>query len=134
MTEVSGALTSSSSSLQAVMADYKANRDSTASMLTELKAVIESAKREASMTQQTLERIQSAAGKLAEAQKQSESYLEGVSQVLGEAHERFADGLTKTLDRANADFHAKLSSAVGLLASAVEELEVSLAGATEARR
>jgi ABC-type transporter Mla subunit MlaD len=134
MTEVSGALTSSSSSLQAVMADYKANRDSTASMLTELKAVIESAKREASMTQQTLERIQSAAGKLAEAQKQAESYLEGVSQVLGEAHERFADGLTKTLDRANADFHAKLSSAVGLLASAVEELEVSLAGTTEARR
>ncbi|WP_342131986.1 anti-phage ZorAB system protein ZorA [Hydrogenophaga sp. OTU3427] len=134
MTEVSGSLTSSSSALQTVMADYKANREATASMLSELKSVVESAKREASMTQQALERIQSAASKLSEAQAQAEVYLDGVSEVLGAAHERFADGLTKTLDRANGDFHAKLSSAVGLLASAVEELEVSLAGAATSRR
>lgn len=134
MTEVSGSLTSSSSALQTVMADYRANREATASMLNELKVVVESAKREASMTQQALERIQSAASKLAEAQAQADTYLDGVSRVLGEAHERFADGLTKTLDRANGDFHAKLSSAVGLLASAVEELEVSLAGAATSHR
>lgn len=134
MTEVSGSLTSSSTALQTVMADYRANREATGAMLAELKAVVESAKREASLTQQTLERIQSATAKLAQAQQQSEDYLEGVSQVLGEAHERFADGLTRVIDRANGDFQAKLSSAVGMLSTAVNELELTLTSATVTRK
>ena len=134
MTEVSGSLTSSSSALQAVVSDYRANREATGAMLAELKAVVESAKREASMTQQTLERIQSATGKLTQAQQETEDYLDGVSQVLGEAHERFADGLTKVLDRANGDYQAKLSAAVGMLSSAVNELELTLTSATAPRK
>lgn len=134
MTEVSGALTSSAASLQSVLSDYRLNREATASMLVELRAVVESAKREASLTQQALERIQTAASKLAEAQQQTDNYLDGVSEVLAEAHAKFADGLSRTLDRANSDFHAKLSSAVKLLSSAVEELELSLSSAAPSRR
>jgi hypothetical protein len=134
MAEVSGALTSSASSLQSVLSDYRANREATASMLAELRSVVESAKREASLTQQALDRIQAAATKLAEAQQQTESYLEGVSDVLAEAHSQFADGLSRTLDRANNDFHAKLSGAVKLLGNAIEELDVTLSGAAPSRR
>lgn len=134
MTEVSGALTSSSTALQTVLSDYRANREATGSMLTELRAVVESAKKEASLTQQALDRIQAAATKLAQAQQETENYLEGVSEVLADAHSKFADGLSRTLDRANSDFHTKLSNAVMLLSSAVEELEVSLSGATPSRR
>lgn len=134
MAEVSGALISSATSLQNVLSDYRANREATGSMLTELRAVVESAKREASLTQQMLDRIQTAATKLAQAQQETENYLEGISEVLADAHSKFADGLSRTLDRANSDFHAKLSSAVKLLSSAVEELEVSLSGATPSRR
>ena len=134
MTEVSGALTSSSTVLQTVLSDYRANREATGSMLTELRAVLESAKREASLTQQALDRIQAAATKLAQAQQETEDYLEKVSKVLADAHSEFADGLSRTLDRANSDFHTKLSSAVKLLTSAVEELEVTLSGATPSRR
>lgn len=134
MAEVSGALTSSATSLQSVLSDYRANREATASMLVELRAVVESAKREASLTQQALDRIQTAATKLAEAQQETESYLEGVSDVLADAHSKFADGLSRTLDRANSDFHAKLSSAVKLLGNAIEELDVTLSGATPSRR
>lgn len=134
MTEVSGSLTSSSSALQAVMSDYRANREATGAMLAELKAVVESAKREASLTQQTLERIQSATNKLVQAQQQTEDYLDGVSQVLAKAHESFADGLTRVIDRANGDYQAKLSSAVGMLSSAVGELELTLTSATTTRK
>ena len=126
MAEVSGSLTSSSTALQSVLADYRANRESTASMLNELRTVVESAKREASLTQQALERIQSAAEKLAKAQGETENYLQGISEVLADAHSSFADGISRTLDRANSDFHSKLSSAVKLLANAIEELEVTL--------
>ena len=117
-----------------MVSDYRANREATGAMLAELKAVVESAKREASMTQQTLERIQSATAKLTQAQQETEDYLDGVSQVLGEAHERFADGLTKVLDRANGDYQAKLSAAVGMLSSAVNELELTLTSATAPRK
>ncbi len=134
MSEASGALTSSSAALQGVLTDYRANREATGTMLTELRAVVESAKKEASLTQQALDRIQAAATKLAQAQQETENYLEGVSDVLADAHATFAEGLTRTLDRANSDFHTKLSGAVRLLSSAVEELEVSLSGATPARR
>jgi ABC-type transporter Mla subunit MlaD len=134
LTEVSGALTASSSALQGVLSDYRTNREATGSMLTELKSVVESAKREASLTQQALDRIQTAATKLAAAQQETEAYLEGVSEVLAEAHGKFADGLTRTLDRANSDFHSKLSGAVGLLSSAIEELEVTVSTAGAPRR
>jgi hypothetical protein len=128
MVEVSGSLSSSSTALQSVIGDYRANREATASMLAELRAVVESAKREASLTQEALLRINSAAEKLANAQKESEYYLENISEVLATAHSSFSEGLTRTLDRANTDFHAKLSTAVKLLASAIEELEVTLSG------
>lgn len=134
MAEVSGALSSSSAALQGVLSDYRANREATGSMLTELRAVVESAKKEASLTQQALDRIQTAATKLAQAHQETEDYLEGVSDVLADAHEKFADGLSRTLDRANSDFHTKLSSAVQLLSSTIEELDVTLAGATPSRR
>lgn len=133
MTEVSGALSSSSTALQSVLTDYRANREATGNMLSELRTVVESAKREASLTQQALERIQAAADKLAAAHRETENYLEGVSEVLGKAHAEFADGIARTLDRANTDFHAKLSHGVQLLGSAIEELEVSLSGAVPER-
>ncbi|CRI66748.1 putative membrane protein [Thiocapsa sp. KS1] len=134
MTEVSGALTSSALALQSILADYGANRDATNTMLVELRAVVDAARREASMTQRVLDDIQTAATKLAGAQKDTELYLEGVSNILAQAQSTFNDGLTRTLDRANSDFHNKLSSAVGLLSSSIEELEASLAGATGSRR
>lgn len=134
LTEVGGALTASSSALQGVLSDYRANREATGSMLTELKSVVESAKREAALTQQALDRIQAAATKLAAAQQETEAYLEGVSKIMAEAHGDFADGLTRTLDRANSDFHSKLSVAVGLLSSAIEELEVTVSSAGASRR
>lgn len=134
MTEVSGSLTSAAAALQTVLADYRSNREATVTMLAELRAVVESAKREASLTELALDRIQSAATKLAAAQQETEAYLEGISDVLAEAHSKFADSLIRTLDRANSDFHNKLSSAVGLLGSAIEELEVSVSSASSSSR
>ena len=61
-------------------------------------------------------------------QKQAHEYLHAVTRVLGEAHTAFAAGVTRTLNTANIEFHTKLTAAVGMLSSAIQELEVSLAG------
>lgn len=134
MTEISGSLTSASSALQSILKDYRENREDTRVILSETKAVIDAAKREASLTQEALAQIDSAAAKLALAQKEVEQYLQGISNVLAEAHNQFADGLVKTLERANSDFHEKLSSAVGLLSQTIQELDVTLSSISFTRR
>jgi len=137
LAELSGAMTASASALQQTVADYRAQRDAVTVLVAELRIVVESAKREASLTADVLARIESAAGKLATAQVQADQYLEGVSKVLGEAHGSFAEATIKTLDRANTEFHSKLSSAVQLLSSSIQELETtfgSLQPETNARR
>jgi hypothetical protein len=133
MAEVSGSLTSSSAALQNVLADYRANRDATTALLGEVRVIMEAAKREASLSKEVLERIDSAATKLGAAQRDAEEYLEGISDVLAKAHESFGDALFRTLDRANSDFHTKLDSAVKMLHSTIEELDSTLAGATSTR-
>jgi hypothetical protein len=126
LTELTGAMTTSASALQQAAGDYRAQRDAVSSLVTDLRLIVESAKREASLTTDVLARIESATGKLATAQVQADHYLDSVSQVLGEAHQSFAEATVKTLDRANTEFHSKLTSAVHLLSSSIQELETTI--------
>ena len=126
LSELAGAMTVSASALKETVGDYRTQRDAVATLVTELRTIVESAKREASLTADVLERIQSAAEKLTEAQVQADQYLDGVSKVLGEAHQSFADATLKTLDRANTEFHTKLTAAVRLLSASIQELEASI--------
>jgi len=127
LSETSGALTTGATALQEVLRDYRNQRDAVSELMTELRATVELARREASMTGDVLTRIESSAARLGAAQKQADEYLAGVSNVLGESHTTFATEVRRTLDKANTEFHNKLSTAVGLLSSGVQELEVTLA-------
>ena len=91
-------------------------------MVSELKATIDNAKRDASMTSELIGRIEAATSQLARAQKQSEDYLKGVSDVLIKAHESFAQNVERTLREGNRQFQGELSSAVQLLSGAIKNL------------
>lgn len=134
MTEVSGALTTSSSALRDALVDYGKNRDATTEMVTQLRAIVEAAKREAALTREALDSIQTSSRHLGEATQRANDYLEDVSNILAESHDAFAGGLTKVLDRANTEFHTKLSTAVGLLGDAVQELAITLESASPKSR
>lgn len=127
LSETSGALTSSSSAIQELLKDYRAQRDAVGHLMTELRGVVEAARKEATLTGDVLARIESSATRLGTAQKLADEYLDGVSKVLGEAHNSFATEVKRTLDKANTEFHTKLTQGVGLLHSAVGELELTLA-------
>ncbi|WP_150738270.1 anti-phage ZorAB system protein ZorA [Pandoraea anapnoica] len=122
-----GSLTSGAGAIQELLSDYRSHRDSVGQLIAELRATVEAARREASLTGDVLHRIETSTSHLGAAQKQADEYLSGVSQVLAEAHGAFASEVKRTLEKANAEFHTKLTSAVGLLSSAVGELEVTLA-------
>lgn len=126
LTETSGALTAGASAIQELLRDYKTQRDAVSLLVSELRSTVEAARKEASLTGDILARIESSTTRLGTAQKQADEYLEGVSRVLGEAHNTFATEVMKTLDRANHGFHTKLTTAVSMLSSAVDELQLTL--------
>lgn len=107
---------------RSLFADYGKTRDTFALMVSELKQIIENARRDASLTAGIIDQIETAAGQLGSAQKQSEDYLRGVSEVLVAAHEAFAQNVERTLGEGNRKFLAELSSAVQLLSGAIKNL------------
>lgn len=115
-------MTSSSKSLKDVMDGYAATRDALTSMVTELRAVVENAKKEASLTQDVLVRIEGSATKLAVAQETADAYLAGITRILKETHETYAAALNTTLSGVNQQVVDNLSTAIGLLHSTIEEL------------
>jgi len=105
-----------------VINDYRATRDTFASMVSDLKSTVENARREASLTSELVNRLQSASEKLAVAQQDAEEYLEGITRVLAQAHEEFAKNVEKTLHKGNAQFHKELAEATNLLKGAIQDL------------
>ena len=127
LSETSGGLTSGAAALQEALKDYRLQREAVSQLVAELRATVEAARREAALTGDVLARIESSTTRLGAAQKQADEYLDGVSKVLGEAHTSFATEVKRTLDKANTEFHTKLTQAVGMLSSAVGELELTFA-------
>ena len=105
-----------------IFEDYGKTRDTFALMVSELKLTIDNAKREASMTSEIIARIEAAATHLGTAQKESEEYLRGVSEVLVKAHDSFAENVERTLREGNRQFQYELSVAVQHLSSAIKNL------------
>lgn len=127
LSETSGSLTASATVVQELLKDYRVQRDSVTQLVNELRVTVEVARKEASLTTDILARIESSAARLGIAQKQADEYLDGVSKVLGEAHTSFAAEVSRTLGKANIEFHTKLTDAVHMLSSAIGELELTLA-------
>jgi hypothetical protein len=133
LTEVSGSLTASANAVEEALRDYRSQREAITKLLAEVRATIEMARKEAGLTSDVLQRLESSTAKLGTAQKAVESYLDGVSEVLAESNAAFRDSVVTTLSNVNYDFHSKLSGAIGLLSSAINELEVTLGSSAPKR-
>jgi ABC-type transporter Mla subunit MlaD len=120
--ESSGTLSSATNAARDILADYGRTRDSFALMISEMKLIVENARKEASMTSKIVNTLNEAAMQLAAAEKQSEEYLKAVSSVLGKAHESFAENVTRTLREGNRQFQKEIGDAVGLLSGAIKDL------------
>jgi ABC-type transporter Mla subunit MlaD len=115
-------LTMATEGARAIFSEYAKTRDTFALMVSELKSTVENAKRDASMTSEIITQIDAAAKQLALAEKQSEEYLRGVSEVLVKAHDSFQENVERTMRESNRVFQSELSSAVQLLSGAIKNL------------
>lgn len=107
---------------QDALADHRQVREAVAAMVEELRKVVETASRDASMSVQLVSALENAAGKLTAAKNEAADYLEGITKTMTDIHERFAAAVTSTLHRGNADFQKELGSAVNILRGAIQDL------------
>lgn len=126
LSQAAGSVSAASKGLSGILADHKSVRDSIAGLAGSMQAIVEQARREASMSNDVVTRIEEATVKLVVAQKEADSYLAKITEVLGEAHQSFSDGMTKAVGEANRDFHQALSDSVKLLREGIQELEDTL--------
>lgn len=131
-TQLATALSSSARDASLIVADYRSAREAFASIVTGLTETIASARRDASVTSQLIQSIESAVQKLVNAQREADTYLARINEVIANSHQSFADGMTRTLKQTNTDFHKHLGTAVSSVASTIEELEHILSGVRQA--
>lgn len=130
LTQSAGSVASATKGLSGMLADYNAARDSMIAMVGSLQLLVEQVQRDAAMSGDVIARIEAATEKLTAAQKEADSYLTKVSEVIGTAHESFSDGMVKAVGEANREFHQALSDSVKLLREGIQELESTLDAAT----
>lgn len=130
LTQAAGSVSSATKGLSGMLADYSSARDSMIEMVGSLQLLVEQVRRDASMSGSVIARIESATEKLVNAQKEADSYLAKVSEVIGEAHESFSEGMIKAVGEANREFHQALSDSVKLLREGIQDLESTLDAAT----
>jgi hypothetical protein len=126
LAEAAGSVAGAARSLDSVVSDYRSARDAVTTMVQDLRATVENASREASLTADVLNRIEGATQKLVAAQTEADGFLDEVADVIGQSHEKFSEGMRGTVIEANREFHAQLSRATGMLKEAIQELEASL--------
>lgn len=119
-------LSSALTATQQSLGDQKSVRDALAAMVADLRSTVENAKREASMTSELVDSLEAASHRLTEAQRSADTYLEGVTEVMGEAHGAFKNQITETLRVGNRVFHEELAEATNLLRGVIQELGETL--------
>lgn len=107
---------------QQVLTDQRSVREAFAALVHDLRETIELAKREASVSANLVDSLQAASQRLTEAQRTADTYLQGVTDVMGEAHSAFSQQVMATLREGNKAFHEELAQATGLLRGAIQEL------------
>jgi len=117
-----GTVNTALAATERVLSDQRTVRDALATLVADLRATVENAKREAGFTKDLLDGLQVASQRLQEAQRAADTYLEGVTEVLGQAHTEFANQVQATLRSSNTAFHQELSQAVNYLKGAIQDL------------
>jgi hypothetical protein len=115
-------LSSASAATQRSLATHEQAQESFAALVADLKATVEAAKRDASLSAELVDRLQAAAAQLSNAQHRADDYLRSVNDVLVQAHQSFADSIERTLRESNRQFQLELSQAVSLLSGAIQDL------------
>lgn len=112
--------------LNAVVADYRSNREAATKTLTIIEGVVASAQGEASGRSQYLLDLRQQSDRMQTLNREVHEYLGNISSVLGSGFKEFGDGMDRTLRQTLGSLDHELDTAVKALAGGVEGIKDSL--------
>jgi hypothetical protein len=118
-----GTVGSAAQTMQGVVNDYRASRDQITQMVAELSRVVEDARTNASMTGDVLARIEASARALNAAHVDAETFMEGVSDVIGGSLKAFQNSLAESMSEVNRELISRTSKVTSLLGQTIQELQ-----------
>lgn len=122
MATTSIALNTAANTVQTALNDYNTAGKVMAQMVEELKATVEAAKKDATVSQALVNQIKQSAEHLLQAQSSVDGIFKEVCNALAEAHEEFTKNVRSGLASSNIDYQKELKDAVDYLKSAIQEL------------
>lgn len=128
MAEAARAMNAAAQTASQAISEQGRLHDGIARMVGELRATVDTARRDAGLTSELVARLEKGAATLAAAQGRADDYLQTVNRVLAEAHGAFADNIEQTLGRGSQQFQRSVVAAVEALEGAIEELSDALNG------
>ncbi len=122
MATTSIALNTAAVTVQTALSDYSTAGKVMADMVEALKATVEAAKKDATVSQALVNQIKQSAEQLQQAQSSVDGIFKAVCEELANAHEVFASNVVKGLKSSNTAYQKELKDAVDYLKTAIEEL------------
>jgi len=124
--EAARGLDRSSGTVTKIVDDHAQARNTLRDMISSLQLVVDSARKEASLTAEALKAIKLSADKLSTAHRDVDGYVDRVSNGLVKIGGEFTAELVKIIRGGNTEYLTHLTAAVGALREGIEELEVTL--------
>jgi hypothetical protein len=122
MATTSVALNVAATTVQTALSDYSSAGKAMSQMVEELKATVEIAKKDATVSQSLVNQIKQSADHLLQAQSSVDGIFKEVCDELANAHEVFGNNVVKGLKSSNTAYQKELKDAVDYLKTAIEEL------------
>ncbi|MGZ8934974.1 MAG: anti-phage ZorAB system protein ZorA [Methylobacter sp.] len=122
MATTSAALNVAATTVQTALNDYSSAGKAMSQMVEELKATVEVAKKDATVSQSLVNQIKQSAEHLLQAQSSVDGIFKEVCDELANAHDVFANNVAKGLKSSNTAYQKELKDAVDYLKTAIEEL------------
>src|SRR6266702_2096112 len=120
------ALQSASTTVTQAFQQYDRTRETVQEYVGILKGLVESAGKEAGLTQSMLADLERIVQTLREAERQAAEYLNGVNQTLAESFEQFGNAMTNQLRQTIGETDRHLGHGVQQLTGVVQELGIAL--------
>lgn len=120
-------LDAAAKTVQMAVSAYDRTRTELTGSIDSLKTIVESAKRDAGLSKELIAQLEANVAKFNTVQRETELYLEKVTDVLTKSFTGFTENMTRAIKSTNTEFHQSLSQAVTILSSTIQELDGHLA-------
>jgi DNA anti-recombination protein RmuC len=119
-------LSLATSELSSVVADYRNNREAVSKSIAMLELLAANTQSEQTTRSQFITDLKQHAERLQSYNREAQTFMENVSDVLGKGFEDFAEGVSRSLDKTLGKLDVEMAKASNLLAGSVEQIGESV--------